>query len=103
MVQAVSELDPAAVVILVVAVIGLLPIVAYYRTETRVFVFAYAFLLTAAIATNVENVILPDIFNLIEHAVGILGSGIMFAVAAYLRRRETVNADEGIGAEVAEG
>lgn len=103
MLQFVSALNPAELVIFAVAVIGLLPVIAYYRTETRLFVFAYAFLVAGAIATNVENLILPDVINFLEHTVGILGAGAMFAVAAYLRRKDVLGADDRINAESTEG
>jgi uncharacterized membrane protein len=98
MLQILNAFDPAALVILVVAVVGTVPIAVYYRDETRVFVLAYACLLVAAFATNVENLVLPEILNLTEHVVGLLGSGLLFAYAAYHRRKNVVTSDDTVEA-----
>lgn len=79
-------LDPQAMVVLVVALIGTVPIVLYRKRTDTWFIVAFGCLLTAAIATNAENVILPDVLNLTEHVVGNMGAGVAFAVAAYLYR-----------------
>lgn len=103
MLPLIDAFDPAALVILVVALVGLVPIAVYYREETRVFVLPYACLLIAAIATNAENVVLPNLLNLTEHVVGILGAGVTFAVAAYLRRRNVIQTDSRTDVEPMEG
>lgn len=99
MLQIIDAFDPAALVILVVAVVGIVPIAVYYREETRVFALAYVCLLVSAFATNAENVVLPELLNLTEHVVGLLGSGLMFAYAAHHRRKTVVTSDDTTDAE----
>lgn len=89
-----GALDPSELVILLVALVGVLPIVTYYSEETRLLVVAYGFLLFGAFATNAENLFLPDLLNLGEHVIGILGAGVMFAVAAYSRRKSVVTSGD---------
>lgn len=77
-------------VVLIIAVIGLVPLL-LYRTETPTwFMIAYGFLFVAAFATNFENLLLPDVLNLTEHYVGNLGAGLAFAVAAYTYRKRHI-------------
>ncbi|WP_281195545.1 hypothetical protein [Halorubrum sp. F4] len=80
-------------VVLVIAAIGVVPVVLYRRETPTVFLVPYAFLAVAAFATNVENLVLPELLNLTEHYVGNLGAGLSFAAAAYLYRRRTIAAD----------
>ena len=75
-------------VVLVVALVGLIPVALFYRRTYRWFVVAYGFLFVAAMATNLENVVLPDILNYTEHLVGNMGAGLAFAAAAYMYRKE---------------
>lgn len=94
---------PQAFVVLIVALIGLGPVVLYYSDTYRWFVFAYGFLLVAAFATNFENVFLPDLLNYTEHIVGNMGAGIAFAVAAYLYRKHHIIGEVGDTQTVTEG
>lgn len=84
-------------VVLVIAVIGVVPVVLYRRETPTIFLVPYVFLAVAAFATNVENLVLPDLLNLAEHYVGNLGAGLSFAAAAYLYRRRTIVDDEADG------
>lgn len=82
--------DAQSFVILIIAVIGLVPVV-LYRSETPTwFVVAYGFLFVAAFATNFEDLLLPDVLNLTEHYIGNLGAGLAFAVAAYTYRKRHI-------------
>lgn len=91
---------PQAFVVLIVAVIGLAPVVLYYSDTYRWFVYAYGFLFAAAFATNFENLFLPDLLNYTEHIVGNMGAGLAFAVAAYMYRKdEIVNETDPQGVE----
>ncbi|WP_198530008.1 hypothetical protein [Halorubrum aethiopicum] len=89
-------------VVLVIAAIGVVPVVLYRRETPTVFLVPYAFLVVAAFATNVENLVAPDLLNLAEHYVGNLGAGVSFAAAAYLYRRRTIVADGDDAAGAAE-
>lgn len=80
-------------VVLVVALVGLIPVILYRQETPRWFVLAYGFLFVAAFATNFESVLLPTALNLTEHFVGNLGAGIAFAVAAYTYRRQNIDTD----------
>ena len=82
MAEVLGVFDAQAFVVLVVAVIGLVPVLLYRKATPTVLVVPYAFLTVAAFATNFENVILPDVLNFTEHLVGNLGAGVGFAVAA---------------------
>lgn len=86
-------LDPSSSVILAVAVIGIVPVVLYYKKTYRWFVYAYACMVVAAFATNFESLFLPNVLNLTEHVVGNLGTGIALALAAYLYRKEHILTD----------
>jgi len=81
------------IVVLIIALIGLVPVVLYRQKTPRWFVLAYGFLFVAAFATNFENVLLPTALNLTEHFVGNLGAGVAFAVAAYTYRRKNIDTD----------
>jgi hypothetical protein len=83
-------------VVLIIALVGLVPVVLYRQETPRWFIVAYGFLFVAAFATNFENLFLPTVLNLTEHFVGNLGAGVAFAVAAYVYRRDRINdADTG--------
>jgi hypothetical protein len=85
---ALSALDPHKAVLPVIAVIGLVPVVARYRKESKWFVVGYALLVVATLATNLENLFLGTVLNYTEHVVGLLASGIAFLAAGYIRRRQ---------------
>lgn len=93
MANSLGALDPQALVVLVVALVGIVPVALYYHRTDRWFVVAYAALFVAAFATNVENVVLPDVFNLTEHVLGNMAAGIAFALAAYVYRQRRVLTD----------
>jgi hypothetical protein len=84
----------ASFVILVVAVVGLVPVALYRERTPNWFLLAYGFLLVAAFATNFEDLLLPDLLNLVEHYVGNLGAGVAFAAAAYLYRKNRIEGDD---------
>lgn len=86
-----------AFVVLVVAVLGLVPVVLYFEKTPRLFLIPFAFLFVGAFTTNFENVLLPDVLNLVEHTVGNLGAGLAMAAAAYLYRKRTITAESDDG------
>ena len=79
--------NPQELVVLIVAIGGLIPVVAYYRKLTRWFLLPYGFLVIGALATNIENVRWYGPFNAVEHGIGNLGVGLSFAALAYVHRR----------------
>lgn len=85
------------VVGLIVAVLGLLPVLSQYKAETKWFTAGYLLLVAGMVATNVEAVVLPVVLNFTEHVVGIGLAGVTFLFAAYQRRQDIVkrNAAEG--------
>ncbi|AZH23892.1 hypothetical protein [Haloplanus aerogenes] len=87
-----------SLVVLIVAVVGLIPVVLYYQKTPRWFVAAYGFLFVAAFATNFEDLFLPTALNLVEHFIGNLGAGIAFAVAAYAYRKKHIEGDDDVAA-----
>jgi hypothetical protein len=86
--------DAQSFVILVVALLGLVPVVLYHQKTPGWFVVAYGFLFIAAFATNFEDLFLPTVLNLTEHFIGNLGAGLAFAGAAYLYRKERIKPDD---------
>jgi|GEM_PF-1062353 len=100
MAATVFGLDPASSVILIIAVLGVVPVIKYYEKTYVWFVYAYACLFVAAFATNVEDLLLPEVLNLTEHFVGNLGAGLAFAAGAYFYRKEHIDAE--VEADVAE-
>jgi hypothetical protein len=94
MAEILGVFGPATFVILVVAVVGLVPVVLYRDSTANWFLYAYGFLFVAAFATNFENLLLPDLLNYTEHFVGNLGAGLAFAVAAYVYRKENIEGDD---------
>lgn len=93
MAATVFGLDPTSSVILIVALVGIVPVVQYYKKTYRWFLYAYGFLFVAAFATNFENLFLPQVLNLTEHFVGNLGAGIAVGLAAYFYRKERITGD----------
>ncbi|MFB6151281.1 MAG: hypothetical protein ABEJ40_05690 [Haloarculaceae archaeon] len=85
-----EALDPHKVVLPIIALIGLVPVVLHYRAESRWFVVGYLLLVVATLATNLESLFLGGILNYVEHVVGLLGAGIAFLAAGYVRRRRVV-------------
>jgi len=88
---------PATFVILIVAIVGLVPVVIYRNRTDNWFLVAYGFLFVAAVATNFENLLLGNLLNLTEHFIGNLGAGLAFAVAAYVYRKNRIKGDAETG------
>lgn len=101
MAGALSSLDPHKVVLPIVALIGLVPVFLQYRDSSKLFVVGYALLIVATLVTNLENLFLGTVLNYSEHYLGLLGSGVAFLAAAYVRRKrilaETGGPDGGPG------
>lgn len=91
----IDALGPLEMSVLIVAVIGAVPIAVFYRSRSKWFVVAYGFIVVGALSTNVENLLLGDVFNFLEHGAGLMGSSIAFALAAYYRRQNVLLAGEG--------
>lgn len=89
----ISALDPKELVLVVIALVGLVPLLRHYRPEAKWFAAGYGLLVVGAVATNLEALVLGSVFDLVEHGVGLMGSGLLFAAAAYYRRKEVL-ADE---------
>lgn len=51
-------------------------------------------MVVGAISTNLEAFVLGEFFDVLEHGAGLMGSALVFAAAAYFRRRDVVTADE---------
>ena len=99
MVSALSVLDPKELVLVAIAILGLIPVLKLSTARSKLFTGGYLLLCTAAVVTNLEAFVLGDILNGVEHAVGLFGSGLVFFVAAYLRRRRLLSDgddDEGV-------
>ncbi|AAG19984.1 MULTISPECIES: hypothetical protein [Halobacterium] len=75
------------VVGLIVAVLGLFPVVSQYKESTKLFTVGYLLLVVGMVATNLEAVVLPVVLNATEHVVGIGLAGVTFLFAAYQRRQ----------------
>lgn len=87
-----TSFEPLEIVVLLVALAGLVPVLTQYREQTKLFAVGYVLLVLSAIATNLEGVVLADLLNFVEHSAGIMGAGIAFCVAAYVRRQDVVAA-----------
>jgi hypothetical protein len=97
-----SALEPQSAVLPVIALIGLIPVVLHYRSQSKLFVVGYCFLIVATLATNLENLFLGNVLNATEHIVGLMGSGLAFLLAAYVRRKQVVGDEDASVATVAE-
>lgn len=102
-----AALDPKELVLVVIALLGLVPVLKLNTARSKLFTGGYLLLCLGAIATNLEAFVLGDVLNGVEHVAGLLGSGAVFLVAAYVRRRTVVHGEsedeEGAAAAVAEG
>ena len=97
-----SALEPSEVVLPIVAMIGLVPVVLQYRRESKWFAVGYLFLIVATLSTNLEALFLGDVLNFAEHSLGLMGSGLAFLAAGYLRRKRILGEDnEDAGPDVA--
>lgn len=82
-----SALEPGELVLVTIALVGLIPVALRYTDDAKWFTVGYCCLVVGAIATNLEALFLGDLLNLVEHGVGLMGSGIAFAYATYDRRQ----------------
>lgn len=89
-----AALDPHKAVLPIIALIGLVPVLLRYRRSSRLFVVGYVLLVLATVVTNVENLFLGTVLNYTEHYLGLMGSGLAFLFAAYVRRKQVL-ADDG--------
>lgn len=89
----VAALNPPELVVLLIGIAGLVPLVVYRSGLEWWVVVPYTFLLTGAILTNVEHLILPTVLNFLEHSIGNLGAGVTMAIAAYVGRNR-LNGDQ---------
>jgi len=94
MLGSLSALSPMEIALVTVAVVGCIPVAIQYRKRSRWFAVGYAMLVAAAVSTNVESLILPDVFNYAEHGIGLMGAGLAFFAAAYVHRREITDSEE---------
>ncbi|WP_049930101.1 hypothetical protein [Halosimplex carlsbadense] len=85
-----STLDPMTVAVAAVAIVGIVPVAIQYRERSRWFAVGYGMLVVAALATNLEDLFLGGLLNATEHAVGLMGAGIAFLVAAYVHRKREI-------------
>ncbi|ELZ81752.1 hypothetical protein C453_17089 [Haloferax elongans ATCC BAA-1513] len=89
-----AELSPLEVTGLVVSLVGLIPVVTQYRSETKLFTAGYVLLVVGMLATNLETFALEPVLNMVEHGIGIGLAGVAFLAAAYVRRKEVITAGE---------
>ena len=94
--------DPQTFIVLVIALVGLIPVIIYRNKTSQWFILCYGCLFIGAMATNFENVVFGTLLNFVEHIFGNMGAGIAFAVAAYMYRRRRIDT-ETQGIDVAEG
>ena len=83
-----SALSPMEIALVTVALVGCIPVIVQYRDRSKWFAVGYGTLVVAAISTNAESLVLPTVFNYMEHGVGLMGAGLAFFAAAYVHRRE---------------
>ncbi|ESP88076.1 hypothetical protein [Candidatus Halobonum tyrrellensis] len=89
-----AALDAKELVLVVVALLGLIPVVTQRTERSGLFTLGYVLLFFGAVATNVEHVVLGGVFGFLEHAVGIGAAGAVFLLAAYRRRQRILAGDE---------
>jgi hypothetical protein len=94
-----AALDPKELVLVVIALLGLIPVLKLNTARSKLFTGGYLLLCLGAVATNLEALVLGDVLNGVEHVAGLLGSGVVFFAAAYARRRTIVSGDEDDGAD----
>ncbi|MFC7205175.1 hypothetical protein ACFQJC_16775 [Haloferax namakaokahaiae] len=81
-----AALDPKELVLVLIALVGLVPVLLLHTSRSKLFTGGYLLLCVGALATNVEALVLGDILNLVEHGAGIAASGIVFLLAARSQR-----------------
>ncbi len=78
-------LEANEVIALIIVLYGYFSVVTCYRDKkyTIVFFLAYTALIVGMLATNLEEYILPNEMQLIEHGIGVMGAGLLFLYWAY--------------------
>ncbi|WP_245902830.1 hypothetical protein [Salinigranum rubrum] len=89
-----SALDPKELVLVAIAILGLIPVLKLNTERAKLFTGGYLLLCLGAVATNAEALFLGDVLNGVEHIAGLLGSGVVFLAAAYLRRQQIIHSNE---------
>ena len=84
-----TALDPKELVLVLIAVVGLVPLLLLRTSRSKLFTGGYLLLCAGALATNVESLLLGDLFNVVEHG-SIAAAGIVFFAAAYTRRQRAL-------------
>ncbi|ACV47750.1 MULTISPECIES: hypothetical protein [Halomicrobium] len=84
---------PLELVGLIVALVGLIPVLSQYKEETKWFTAGYVLLVVGMVATNIEALLLGGVLNFVEHGIGVGLAGLVFLVAAYVRRRDVIMAE----------
>ncbi|WP_049916889.1 hypothetical protein [Halogeometricum pallidum] len=87
-----TALDPKELVLILVALVGVVPVLLLRSSQSKWFMGGYLLLCAGALATNLEALAFGDLFNAVEHGAGIAASGIVFFIAA--RKRSRVLAKE---------
>lgn len=80
-----TALDPKELVLILVALVGVVPVLLLRSSQSKWFMGGYLLLCAGALATNLEALALSDLLNVVEHGAGIAGAGVVFFVAAYKR------------------
>lgn len=78
-------IEPTEAVAFTIIAFGYLPIILAYirRSHVRWLLFAYTALVVGGAATLLEGFFLPDLLNVVEHGIGVMGAGLLFALTAY--------------------
>ncbi len=80
--------EPAEFSVMIIAFIGLAFVLLNVRRHRmRLFSIAYLFVVIGAVATVAESFVIPDILNVVEHAIGFMGAGLLFAWVAQNTRK----------------
>ena len=90
MANGLAGLDPHSAVLPIIALLGLVPVALQYRDRSKWFVLGYLLLVVATVSTNLEDLALGGVLNFTEHFFGLMGSGLAFLAAAYLRREAVI-------------
>ena len=94
-----AVLDAKELVLVVVALLGIVPVISQRSERSRLFTVGYVLLLFGALATNLEALVLGEVLGLLEHAVGIGAAGIVFLYAAYRRRQQLLLGEDEPGGD----
>ena len=83
---------------LIVAFIGyIILITEFSRNKNMLHLFlAYTLLFVGTIATVAESFYLENIFNLVEHVIGMAGAGIVFGITAFIAHKKITSLDSGV-------